>query len=160
MRNLYAWVFIAYTLLLFIGMGLITTHALAEPYYKEDIEKKDIEAAASSLALAHLINIDRGVYEIDDDFATAFKAKVTQPQWNIHLTMIRGPLGFVVERKKVNSQLSDKLPDAPDGEYVIVTFQTDFTQRKNIREIVTMMKDGDQFTDWKLAGYYTKEQGE
>ena len=46
------------------------------------------------------------------------------------------------------------LPGAPDGEYVVIQFDTSFTNKKVAVETVTPMKDEDGI--WRVSGYYVK----
>ena len=42
----------------------------------------------------------------------------------------RKPLGEMEERKFKNSQYMTDIPDAPDGEYVVIQFETVFENKK------------------------------
>ena len=46
------------------------------------------------------------------------------------------------------------LPGAPDGEYVVLQFDTSFANKKEAVETVTPMLDKDG--KWKVSGYYIK----
>jgi hypothetical protein len=46
------------------------------------------------------------------------------------------------------------LPGAPDGEYVVIQYQTAFQNKKSAIETVTPMLDKDGH--WRVAGYYIK----
>jgi hypothetical protein len=46
------------------------------------------------------------------------------------------------------------LPGAPDGEYVIIQFETSFENKKIAIETVTPMMDKDG--NWRVSGYYIK----
>jgi len=60
----------------------------------------------------------------------------------------------VESRKLTNAKYSKSLPGAPDGEYVVVQYQTSFEHKKEAVETVTsaLGKDG----SWRLAGYFIK----
>jgi hypothetical protein len=49
---------------------------------------------------------------------------------------------------------SKSLPGAPDGEYVVAQFQTEFVHKRSAVETVvsTREKDG----SWKITGYFIK----
>lgn len=51
---------------------------------------------------------------------------------------------------------SDKtsLPGAPDGEYVVIEFESSFEHKKSAIETVTPMNDKDG--KWRVSGYYIK----
>jgi hypothetical protein len=44
------------------------------------------------------------------------------------------------------------LPGAPDGEYVVMQFNTSYTQKKSAVETVTMVLDKDG--KWHVAGFF------
>jgi len=47
-----------------------------------------------------------------------------------------------------------EMPGAPDGQYVLMQFETSFTNKKSAVETITFMleKDG----QWRAAGYFIK----
>ncbi len=46
------------------------------------------------------------------------------------------------------------MPGAPDGEYVIIQFESSFANKKSAVETVTPMKDENGV--WRVSGYYIK----
>jgi hypothetical protein len=50
--------------------------------------------------------------------------------------------------------LSQSLPGAPDGEYVVIQFATSFENKKSAIETVTPMLDSDG--EWRVSGYFIK----
>jgi hypothetical protein len=67
---------------------------------------------------------------------------------------VRKPLGKVIKRSVKSKQYATSLPGAPDGEYVIIQYETSFEKKKVSIETVTPMleKDG----KWRVSGYYIK----
>lgn len=51
-------------------------------------------------------------------------------------------------------QYATELPGAPDGEYVVLEFETTFEHKKKGGERVVMMKEPDG--SWRAAGYYVR----
>jgi len=49
---------------------------------------------------------------------------------------------------------SKTLPGAPDGEYVVVQYQTIFTHKKEAVETVVSAREKDG--SWKMSGYFIK----
>lgn len=86
--------------------------------------------------------------------AEYFKAAVKQEQWEQMLPAVRKPLGKMVSRNLKTATYRTALPGAPDGEYVIIEFQTSFENKKSAIETVTPMleKDG----KWRVSGYFIK----
>ena len=62
-------------------------------------------------------------------------------------------MGALVSRQLLAAAYKTSLPGAPDGEYVVLQFQTRFKNKQNAIETVTpMMDDG----SWRVSGYYIK----
>ena len=70
------------------------------------------------------------------------------------LTGTRKPLGSLVSRKLSNERSTKSLPGAPDGNYVVMQFDTSFSNKKSAVETVTFVQEKDG--KWKAAGYYIK----
>jgi len=113
-------------------------------------EKAAITASTSWLAL-----VDRGKYsESWDQAADFFKNAVKKDQWQASLKGFRDPLGKVVARKLKSKQYTKTLPGAPDGEYVMIQYETSFEKKKSAIETITPMLDKDG--KWRVSGYYIK----
>lgn len=113
------------------------------------------EAVAVSAAEKWLTAVDKGKYaESWKEAAEYFKNAVKQKQWEQSLQAVRRPLGKLVSRKVKSKAYMTSLPGAPDGEYVIIQFDTSFKNKKKAVETVTptMDKDG----KWRVSGYYIK----
>ena len=74
--------------------------------------------------------------------------------WETKAAAAREPLGKVVSRKIASQQLTHKLPGAPDGTYVVLTFDTRFEHKQAAVETVTFLQE--KKGEWKAAGYYIK----
>ena len=46
------------------------------------------------------------------------------------------------------------LPGAPDGQYVVIQFNTSFKKKKSAVETITPMLDKDK--KWRVSGYFIK----
>ena len=66
----------------------------------------------------------------------------------------RKPLGAVESRVLESKEFARSAPGAPDGQYVILQYQTSFTKKKSATETVTPMLDHDK--KWRVSGYYIK----
>ena len=107
-----------------------------------------VKAAESWLGL-----VDSGKYaESWKAAASLFKEKVTAEQWEGVVRSARAPLGPVESRVLLTSQFARSLPGAPDGEYVLLRYETSFEKKKSGFETVTPMKDKDGV--WRVAGYF------
>ena len=109
-----------------------------------------IEAAKSWLQLA-----DEGAYSQSwTQAAEYFRKNVSEEQWKTSLYGVRKPLGKMLSRNVINSTYFTALPGAPDGQYVIIQFETSFENKTSAVETVTPMMDSDR--KWHVSGYYIK----
>ncbi len=99
--------------------------------------------------------IDAGKFaESWQSAASLFQAAVSQSQWQSSLDAVRKPLGSLVSRKLKSAKYTKTVPGAPDGEYVILQFETSFANKKEAVETITPMLDTDK--KWKVSGYFIK----
>ncbi len=116
----------------------------------EKSQQKAVEAAQKWLGL-----VDQGEYGKSWETAAGyFKGAVTEKQWEQALTAFRSPLGKVISRKVKSKQYATSLPGAPDGDYVVIQFETAFEKKKSSVETITPMKEKDG--SWRVSGYYIK----
>ena len=114
--------------------------------------KEDMAVKASG---AWLALVDDGRYADSwEDAAGYFKSAVSAAQWEQMLSSVRKPLGDVVTRKLKSKEYMTSLPGAPDGEYVVIRYETSFTNKKTAIETVTPMLDKDN--RWRVSGYFIK----
>ena len=113
------------------------------------------EDLAQTSAQAWLALTDAGKYpESWQGAAAYFKSAVTQTKWVDALTAVRTPLGKVLSRKLKSATYKTTLPGAPDGEYVVIQYDTSFENKKEAVETITPMLDKDG--KWRVSGYYIK----
>ncbi|TGE76110.1 hypothetical protein C7Y70_19945 [Pseudoalteromonas sp. KS88] len=104
-------------------------------------------AATQWLAL-----VDSGDYSLSWQHSDAFfKENVSQDLWVSKLGEVRNPLGDVKSRQQLNRKTFDSLPQLPKGEYVLLQFNTDFTNRSESTETVTLKKSDQK---WLVIGYF------
>jgi len=113
------------------------------------------EKAAGVATEKWLIMVDRGNYvQSWKEAAEYFKGAVSQEQWGHSLQAVRKPLGKIISRKVITKTYQTTLSGAPDGEYIVIQFETSFQNRKSAIETVTAMLDKDG--QWRVAGYFIK----
>ena len=118
-------------------------------------KSKDARAddAAITAAEKWLAMVDSGDYAKSwNEAASIFKGAVDEQTWAKTAESIRKPLGKVLSREVESAQYRTSLPGAPDGEYVVIRFKTEFENKKEAYETVTPMKDKDG--QWRVSGYY------
>jgi hypothetical protein len=119
----------------------------------DTMQKKEALAAAENW----LSMIDKGDYaESWEEAAEYFKTVVMEEEWVQSMGKVRKPLGKVVSRKVQSLIQKTSLPYAPEGNYVVIQFETSFENNKSGIEIVTpqLEKDG----KWRVSGYHIKWQ--
>ncbi len=89
-----------------------------------------------------------------DEAASLFKAAVTKANWESALKGVRAPLGIVKSRKLKAATFTRTIPGAPDGEYVVIQFDTQFENRATAVETITPMREKDG--SWRVSGYFIK----
>jgi hypothetical protein len=88
------------------------------------------------------------------DAASLFRDVVTEDQWAHALAAARGPLGTVRTRTLHAAHPATELPGAPDGQYVVFEFHTEFERKRAAVETVSPMRDHDG--QWRVSGYYVR----
>jgi len=137
-------------ILTLLGSLIFVNHLMAN----EKAEEAALAASTKWLTL-----VDKGDYSKSwERAAEIFRTMVTKVEWQTKLNTFRAPLGKVSERKVKSKQYTKTLPNAPEGGYVILEYETVFTNKQTVTETVTSMlgKDG----KWKVAGYYITFPGQ
>jgi len=131
----------------FLLLGLIL---VSMSVYASDDKIRDAdEAAGKWLAL-----IDGRQYlDSWDQAASLFKQQVSADNWLQSISAARQPLGAMISRKLISATYATSLPGAPDGEYVVLQYQTTFRYKKSAVETVTPMLDNKR---WRVSGYYVR----
>jgi Protein of unknown function (DUF4019) len=113
-------------------------------------EKAGVAAAEKWLGL-----VDKGEYAASwKEAATFFRNNVTEQKWEQSSKGVREPLGKLVSRKLGTQKYETSLPGAPDGEYVVMQFDTSFANKKSAVETVTTVLDKDG--KWRVVGYFIR----
>lgn len=117
-------------------------------------EHKAEKAAALKSALSWLELADEDKFsKTYDATAALFQKNVTKEDWKKSLEGVRSPLGKVVSREVAAQRYLTQMPGAPDGEYVVLQFRTEFENKKEAMETVTPIKENGE---WKVSGYFIK----
>jgi hypothetical protein len=98
--------------------------------------------------------VDSGKYADSwQQAASLFQSHVSQDQWESTIRAAREPLGKVVSRDLKSAAYTTSLPGAPDGEYVVIQYNTVFEHKKAAVETIIPMLDKNA---WKVSGYFIK----
>lgn len=132
---------------LFIVAIIAATSAVCHADEKTD---QAVKAAESWLAL-----VDAKEYKKSwEEAAPFFKEKVSEKDWEKMVSSVREPLGEVKSRELLGAQFTTTLPGAPEGEYVVIQFKTNFADKPDSVETITPMKD--EKGTWRVSGYFIK----
>ena len=137
-----------YIAVCFAVFGVLTSNVVSA----EDVsaQKPAVIAAEAWLKL-----VDDGQYAGSwEQAAEYFRAIMKQQAWEDSIRPLRESLGKVLTRTLTVQQYTTAMPGAPDGEYLIIQFETSFENKKFAVETVTPMVDADGV--WRVSGYYIK----
>ncbi|MEQ8153058.1 MAG: adenosylcobinamide amidohydrolase [Smithellaceae bacterium] len=124
----------------------------AKPYVTENSRR---EKLAKDSAIKWLKMVDDSRFADSWKYASKiFRQSVQQEQWITMINSARNPLGKQVSRQFYRSLYTKKLPGVPDGEYVIIEFNTVFENKTGAIETVTSKLEDDGI--WKISGYFIK----
>ncbi|OKY25408.1 DUF4019 domain-containing protein [Thalassotalea sp. PP2-459] len=82
-----------------------------------------------------------------------FKDQLTKQKWGEALKSVRTPLGHVNSREVLIHKEYDSLPNMPKGDYVVIQYKTNFSNKKEAVETITLSKSSGQ---WRALGYFIK----
>jgi hypothetical protein len=117
--------------------------------------QQNSEQLAQQSSESWLALVDSAKYaESWQECAQIFQAAVTKEQWQSALRATRDPLGKLLSRKLKGATYTKTLSGAPDGEYVVIQYESSFERKQAAVETVTPMLDKDG--KWRVSGYYIK----
>jgi hypothetical protein len=130
------------------AVGLVAQeHA---PMVQQAAEQTAVREGESWLAM-----LDAGKYADSWKAAAAvMRGAVTVEKWESTMKNVRDPLGKLESRKLQSATYTTVLPGAPDGEYVVILYETSFEHKAAAQETVIMSREKDKV--WRVAGYYIK----
>jgi hypothetical protein len=138
-------------------VALVCLLALSVPGWAAEKKGEEVEKEKHAVesAQAWLKLVDEGKYsESWDAAAKYFRDAVSKEDWNKAIRAARNPLGAVKSRELKSKEYRTSLPGAPDGEYVVIQYQTSFENKKSAVETITPMLDKDK--KWHVSGYFIK----
>jgi len=117
---------------------------------KQTPEKVAQQAAESWLQLVDSAKYD----ECWDEAASSFKNAVSKEDWKAAVQAARGPLGKNKTRKLKEANYTKSPEGAPDGEYVVIQYESSFEKQDQVTESITPMLDKDG--KWRVSGYFIR----
>nr|WP_283773368.1 DUF4019 domain-containing protein [Altererythrobacter sp. KTW20L] len=112
------------------------------------------EAASAGAARNWVAMLDRGDWSGSWNAAGAlFQQGVSAEVWVGTVEPLRAPLGSANSRVFEKVTQATELPGAPNGEYELLEFRTDFANRAGTIETVAMAREGQS---WRVVGYFLR----
>lgn len=113
---------------------------------------KDKAAVASAEQWVKLLDARRWEDSWRVSGAT-FRSQLSPADWVSTIQPLRPPMGAVSSRALKAMSSASSLPGAPDGNYKIVQFETNFANRRGAVETVVLAQEG---ANWKVNGYFIR----
>jgi len=111
--------------------------------------------AAQVAAESWVALVDQGQYAASwQNAAASFRAAVPQEKWEQAVGAARGPFGGLKSRSLKSNTATRTLPGAPDGDYVVILFNTTFEKKAAATETITVAHDPDG--QWRVIGYFVR----
>lgn len=130
-------------LLSIASLMLVSVSGMAE---QSDKDKVTVLAAEKWLSI-----VDEGKYGKSwNESAEYFRNGIKQEKWERSTQAVRTMLGKLLSRKVKSTSYKTSLPGAPDGQYLVIVFETSFENKKSAIETVTMINNGGK---WRVSGY-------
>ena len=155
-RNRVAWIIggiLMLAAIVAVALFSFSPASTAEEEQKvEAIMEQNIEAQTAALDWLKLIDAKR-YRESWTQAGPIFKSAITADGWATQAEPVRQPLGDLVSRKLNNVQAPTSLPGAPEGDYRVIAFDSDFSAAANKTETAVLAKtDG----EWGVVGYFIR----
>jgi Protein of unknown function (DUF4019) len=124
------------------GSGTSRAYAQASP----------AKAQAQRAAEDWLALVDAGRYgESYDRASQSFRAAVTRTEWVNAATSARATAGRLVSRRLVRATETRNPPQGPPGDYVVLQYQSSFTNLRSASETVVPVLERDGA--WRVSTY-------
>ena len=124
------------------------------PLYNQSPDSEKVEQAEPA-AVEFLGLIDGAKYaESWESSADLMRDKVTRNDWIDKLNKARNLSGDLVQRVQKSASYATEAKDSPEGEYIMLIYESDFQRAEDVSEYVTVMLEGDE---WKVAGYFMQQ---
>jgi hypothetical protein len=139
-------------------LALLSTPAAAQDQEAQDQEAQNPadqteqarEAADAWLALFDADDIE-ATYEMA---AETFKTQVEMQDWEAQAAQVKQAVGELDGRTYMETTYADELPQAPEGDYMIVQYDTQYANL-NVTEFVILVLDEDT---WRMVGFNAQPQ--
>lgn len=123
-----------------------------QPPQQADAALQQAFEDTANVAAQWLKLIDDGRYGDSWDYASqTFQFTIKRGEWEVAEQKLRGPMGRLINRQLVQ-QLPAKDPKGlPAGDYMVLAYKSSFSNRPDVRELITMVKESDG--KWRVLTY-------
>ena len=139
-----------------IALSILAGLTVASPHVLPAQSNEEAVEDAKQAAQEWLTLFDDGKYKATWKQASSFfQSKIGAEQWTARITQSkerRPVLDSLQSRSVAAARYTESLPQAPDGEYVVIQYRATYADEKWV-DTVTLKKESDA---WKVAGYVTK----
>jgi Protein of unknown function (DUF4019) len=152
-RSLFRWVSIALLAASLAPAGLFAQQAPPQAPPGGDPHASE-EQAAERQALGFLGYLDHGRYA--DSYAYTgmlLRAQADRDSFTTQIEKARGGTGALQSRELIDASYSTSVPEAPEGQYVVLHYHASFANRQDAVETLTLAFAKGY---WRLVGYYIK----
>lgn len=110
---------------------------------------------AGRAALAWLALVDKDDYQLSWQTAGAlFQRAVSVQAWTDRMNEARQSLGAASSRREASRRNHKQLPGVPDGDYLVMVFNTSFAHKAQAVETMTLRRQDDGA--WRVVGYFIR----
>jgi hypothetical protein len=118
--------------------------------FAED-KRRNTDTEIQRHAIAWLSIVDQHEYGVSWDIASSlFRSRINRSDWKRAASAAHKSLGSLISRSFEEMRYATSLPGAPDGEYAILQFQTQFRNNGSAIETAALVREEGT---WKIAGY-------
>ncbi|HAT8521974.1 TPA: DUF4019 domain-containing protein [Vibrio vulnificus] len=91
-----------------------------------------------------------------DSAGVLFRSQISKDEWASAVGAVRSKIGNLESRNLTTTTSMNSLPNVPDGEYVVVQYQTIFSGKQST-ETLTLSKSK---VGWVVIGYFIAPLGQ
>lgn len=141
-----------------LGQGRLFAQAPPQPEMQQAEPAPDPhsaeELAAERQALGFLGYLDQGRYAASYAYTgMLIRAQLSRDAFAKQIEKARAGTGAMLSRNLIDVSYTTTLPDAPEGQYVLIHYGTSFANRQQAVETVTLAFAKGY---WRVSGYYIK----
>jgi hypothetical protein len=113
------------------------------------------QSQAESRARSFLMQLDQGLQDESwQSMSSLFQAFNDQARWKTRQQVIRASYGSLISRSLKTVSYRTTFNQSPDGEYIIILFQSSYQNKANARETVVL--DCSNGTNCPIREYVTQ----